>query len=142
MLTVPLSAGLTMLTGSWQAGLLCFIAGVLIDLDHGIEYLIHYGLNTFNFKEIYQICNNFAKFRKEGQKFFLFFHALEIAILLWIAYLFWQNIYVLSFAIGYTGHLFLDVTGNILKPSAYFISSRIKNRFTLISFLKDSEINH
>ena len=71
------------------------------------------------------------------RKLYLFFHSVEIAILLWLGFVFTNHIYMLSVALGYTGHMFLDVTGNILKPGAYFITARIKNDFRTARFVRN-----
>lgn len=118
-------------TQSQVAGLLCFLSGVLIDVDHLIDYTIHYGLKTFNFREIYQACERLARRKEEGgvKNIYLIFHAAEIAILLWLGFVFTHNIYLLSIALGYTGHLIMDTPNSEIKPSAYFLSLRMKKGF-------------
>lgn len=139
ILSLPLGATVVVFTQSWFAGLLCVLSGILTDVDHFIEYIIHRGLKNFRPKQIYQVCRKLA-YPEENtiDRLYLFFHAIEFAILLLGAYLFSQNIYLLAITLGYTGHLLLDITGNPLAPRAYFIGLRIKNSFSLKKSLKSS----
>lgn len=136
MVSLPLGVTVGFFTQSAYAGLLCFLCGVLIDVDHFIEYAIHYGLRSFTFKEIYQACDRMANNEEEGgvKKLYLFLHAGEIAILLWMSYAFSRNFYLLSIAIGYTGHLIMDAINNTkkIKAVAYFIILRAINGFDII----------
>ncbi|MBL7085106.1 MAG: hypothetical protein ISS43_03235 [Candidatus Omnitrophica bacterium] len=139
MVSLPLGAAVAAFTQSAIAGLLCFLSGVLIDADHLIEYSIHYGLKASILKEIYRACGNMVNREGKGaavKKIHLFFHAGEIAILLWLGFLFSKNLYLLSIALGYTGHLIMDMCGNPIKPWAYFITVRIKNSFNTIRLMR------
>ncbi len=138
IVSLPLGAGLTLFTGSAVSGLLCLFGGVLIDIDHIIEYSIHYGFKNINFQQIYQACRNLITSVENGEleKIYLFFHAAELSILLWVSFALSKNIYLLAIALGYTGHLTLDVLANEIKPWAYFISLRAKKGFRGIEFIK------
>lgn len=138
IVSLPLGVTVGFFTQSILAGILCFLTGVLIDVDHFIEYAIHYGLKNFNFKEFYQTCRKMARRIEEGgvEKLYLVFHAIEIAILLWLSFIFTKNIYLLAIALGYTGHIILDVAANEAKPHAYLISWRMKNGFRTAGFIK------
>ena len=107
--SLSLGAVVGSLTDSFLAGVLCFLAGVLIDIDHLFEYVIHFGLRGFNIREFYWTCRRLARPKQDGgvKKMYLIFHAGEIAILLWLAALVSKNIYILSIALGYTLHLIL-----------------------------------
>lgn len=142
IVSLPLGASVWFFTQSVPAALLCFLTGtLLIDLDHLIEYAIHHGFKNPNFKEFYQTCRRMPKPQEEGgvKKIYLFFHAIEISILLWVAFAVSKNIYLLSIALGYTGHLALDITGNEIKPWAYFISARMKNGFKTLKIVKPQQ---
>ena len=134
IISLPLGATVGLLTQSIPAGLLCFFSGILIYVDHLIEYAIHFGvknLKNLKLKEIYQTCAKMAKREEEGgvKKLYLFLHTGEIAILLWVGFVLFRNIYLLSIALGCTGHLILDAANNELKPWSYFLTLRIKNGF-------------
>ncbi len=138
IVSLPLGVSVWFFTQSAPAALLCFLTGTLIDFDHLIEHAIHHGFKSINFKEIYRACKKFAKPEEEGgaKRLYLVFHAIEIGILLWAAFAVSKNIYLLSIALGYTGHLILDAAANEVKPWAYFISARIKNGFRTIKIVK------
>lgn len=118
-------------TQSLFAGLLCFISGVLVDIDHLIDHVANNGLKGFNFKDIYWtgIILPTQREKSKIKKLYLIFHIGEVAILFWASFAFFRNIYLLSISLGYTGHLILDCLPGIMKPQAYFISYRIKNSF-------------
>ena len=138
IVSLSLGASVWFFTRSVPAALLCLLAGTLIDLDHLIEHAIHHGFKNLNFKEIYQACKRMTKPQEEGgvKKIYLFFHAIEISILLWVIFVLSKNIYFLSMALGYTAHLALDVAGNEIKPWAYFITARMKNGFETLKIVK------
>lgn len=140
--SLSLGAIVASFSGSLFTGLICFGSGVLLDIDHLLEYLIHFGLKTFNLKEIYRVCANFGK-SEEGaiKKIYLVFHIGELAILLWVLFVVTKNTYLLAAALGYTAHLIMDTRGNVLKPQAYFISTRIKNHFYTARLVKSSSAN-
>ena len=131
-LSFPLGVATGLYTQSVIFGFLCFFSGVLIDVDHVIDYLIHRGLKTLDVVKIYQTCGNMAKPEADGgaKRIFIIFHAIEIAILLWAGYVLSKNLYLLSIAIGYTGHLAADSICNAnIKPQSYFIFWRDINGF-------------
>jgi len=134
----PLGIATGYFTNSQLAGLVCFLSGVLVDIDHIIEYIIHFGFRNFKPKEVYRTCGKMTNPRQEGgvERVYLIFHAGEIAVLLWAGFAFTKNIFLLAIALGYTVHLILDGTTNVMKPSGYFISLRIKNRFKKEKFIK------
>jgi hypothetical protein len=119
-----LSVGLWFFTKSAYAALLCFVSGFLIDFDHAVEYFLHYGFKDFSFKRIYQVSSDML-----FEKLHLFLHAGEIVILLWVAYLFTDNIYLLGIAVGYSSHLILDFAGNPLHVFSYFLIRRFMKGF-------------
>ena len=126
-------------TRSIYAGILCFISGFLIDADHIIEYVMHYGWKDFSFKRFFTICEQTCKQvgDERFQKMHLVFHTGELAILLWIVSIYTKNIYLLSITIGYTVHLVLDYMGNSLaRPHFYFIIWRATKDFNTDMLLR------
>lgn len=128
-----LSAGalLWLFTKSLYAGILCFITGFLIDLDHIVEYIIHYGWKDFTLNKLFLACEQTVK--SEGEEGFsklhLVFHIGEFALLLWIASIYTKNIYLIAISIGYSLHLILDCAGNPLYPHFYFFILRAVKGF-------------
>ena len=138
--SLSLGAVIGALTNSFLACILCFLAGVLIDIDHLLEYAIHFGLRGFNIRKFYWTCQKLAKPEQDGgvKKIYLILHAGEIVILFWLAALVSKNIYIFSIASGYTGHLILDALANVFKPWAYFITIRLRNNFNTIALVKEN----
>lgn len=134
------SAGLGMwyVTKSIPAAALCFLTGVLIDLDHILEYMIHFGFNGLSYKNVYTICEK--KPTEEGghrfKKYFLIFHCHEISILLWIGFILTKNIYVFAIALGHTLHMILDCIGNPVHAYVYSIIWRFMNDFDLYKHMR------
>ena len=139
VVSLPLAAGVGFFTQSVLAGFLCFASGVLIDIDHLIEYTIYHGFNPFGFRRFYRACREMLQpENRDGvKKIYLILHAGEIAISLWVLFLFNANIHLLALALGYTGHLIMDACANVLKPGSYFMFSRIRNGFSTIKLVKD-----
>jgi hypothetical protein len=141
MVSIPLGTAVGWLTHSTSAGLLCFFSGVLIDVDHIFDYIINFRLksfNIFNIKEIYQTYMHLERTAKEGEikKLYLMFHAIEFVLLLYAGFLFTKNKYLLSIALGLTGHLVMDTMANRLKPYAYFLFLRMIERFDTLKLIK------
>ncbi|UCB56511.1 MAG: hypothetical protein JSV30_04700 [Candidatus Omnitrophota bacterium] len=140
MISVPLGIAAGFTTHSALAGMLCLLSGTMIDVDHAIEYIIHYGWHIFNPREVYRACSRLAKRKEEGgvKTLHLFFHAVELALLLWVSYILSKNIYFFSIALGYTGHLIADMIGNnrAMKTSSYFITIRVLKGFNTGKLIK------
>lgn len=138
IVSATLGAILFYFTRDIITGLVCFIFGVLIDVDHIIEYIIHKGFSpkAFSLPELYYACERFIKPQEQGgvKKLYLMFHLFEAAVLLWVLYMVTQNLYVFSAAIGYSGHLLLDASYNKLKPQTYFLTQRILKGFRTDKF--------
>ena len=115
------------------------ISILMIDIDHFIEYVIHFGLRSFNLIDIYQACEKMADSEEEGgvKRLYLIFHAIEIAALLWLVFAVFKNVLVFAAALGYSVHLFMDLKFNHqIKPTAYFLLWRMKHGFSTASLLK------
>ena len=126
-------------TKSIYASFICFISGVLVDLDHIIEYIMHFGWKTLSVKSIYDASRDTTK--QEGSRvyprLYLLFHSSEMAILLVVIALYVKNIYVSAVALGYLLHVSIDSFGNKLNPLTYFILNRRAKRFiTRVLFRK------
>ena len=136
-----LAAAVWYLTKSLPAGILCLIFGIMIDIDHIIEYIIHYGWKGFTFEKFFQTCEQTQ--RQEGErrfkKAYLIFHVGEIAILLWAISIYTKNIYILAVALGYSVHLLMDYIGNRLCLGSCFITGRIVKKFDSEKLFRNSK---
>lgn len=100
-------------------------AGILIDIDHVIDYYLQQGV-TLKFRAIYDwfISGRFWLV-------FIFFHSLEFLFLFWAAVWFYRlGLDWVFFGLGLTQHLVLDLISNRgFKPYGYFLTYRIIKRF-------------
>lgn len=126
---VAVSAGVALgfqgIVQSWPATAVCFLSGVLIDLDHHLEYWIIKKKIPFRYKDLWDFCcyNKYPKL-------FLFFHGYEYLVLLWLIITVYQlGPLYLGAAVGVTVHVFFDQFTNPVKPLFYFLCYRIHHRF-------------
>lgn len=102
------------------------VAGILIDLDHYIDYIRERGI-SFNFKKVCDVCiYAYMDFKKVT----VLLHSYELLILLWLAiFIFNLDLAWKHLALGFTLHLFIDQMVNPVMPFSYFLSFRIANNF-------------
>lgn len=99
-------------------------AGILIDVDHILDYYIQEGV-TLKLKNIYRWCSE-----TRLRFLFIFFHSFELILLFWLAISkFGLGIFWTAFAIGLTQHLLLDIFFNPLYSYSYLLSYRIFRGF-------------
>lgn len=127
------------LTKSEHLAISCFLSGVLIDLDHLLDFFI-FSKAKFSVKAL------FLYYREiKIDKLLLVFHSYELyAILLFAGYFIKNDIYI-GILIGMGLHLILDQLGNrhLLNKSKssawfYFISYRYRLGFKKGKLLKTS----
>ncbi len=134
MVSAGLAAGFQTVTHSWTGAACCFFSGVLIDIDHYLEYYIIEKKFPFRYRDLLDFCE-FSK----AKKLYLYFHAYEYLVILWLAIWYFQlGPIALGFAVGLSVHLLCDQFTNPIKPLFYFITFRIINRFEKAKFLSDA----
>jgi hypothetical protein len=86
-------------TGRWTWVILAVFGGILIDLDHFIDYFRYYGLkfNLKDFLESRQLASG---------KVFIFFHSWELVLLVWGLSIVFA--WMIPLAAGMTLHLLVD----------------------------------
>src|SRR4030042_1339995 len=102
-----IGTGFWLFTRSVYASILCFISGIIADIDHALEYIIHFGWKDFNFKNVYIVSEQTGRTGK-GRTFkrlFLILHTGELSILLLAATIYTKNIYLLAITLGHISHL-------------------------------------
>ncbi len=117
---------------SWGAVCACFLSGIFIDLDHHLDYFIAR-------KEIPLSYNKLVDFLRNDHrsKIFLFLHSYEVLFLIWAGiFLLGLDLVWVGIAIGFTTHVLCDEVVNPIKPMAYFLTYRAKNRFARKIFFK------
>ncbi len=110
----------------WEAGI-CFTSGILIDLDHAIDFHLFSG-------EKFSIANFFSWYHENRwQKIVLIFHSYELFGLVYAAVYYLDSEVLRAVLWGASVHLLLDQIGNKktnhLSPWFYFMSYRIVVRF-------------
>jgi hypothetical protein len=117
---------------SVAGALVCVLSGILVDVDHYIDYVRDRGLN-FNLKRFFDYGYGI-----EYDRLFILFHAYEYFVpLAGILILSGYNLFVAAVFVGFAQHLLFDQFTNPVKPLAYFIIYRLKNRFSKQSILSD-----
>jgi len=112
-------------TQSWTATLACFISGILFDLDHVLDYIIHKKRIPFRLSELEAFCSE-----EKGGKLYLIFHCYELMILYWLlVVIFGAGVFWIGIGIGITIHFIADEIVNPLRPLSYWFVYRIKHRF-------------
>jgi len=121
-------------TKSVYAAFLCLASGVLVDFDHVIEYVLHFGGKDMNMERIYQACRELL-----FKKLYLVFHSAEVVIILWVATALTKNVYILAIALGYSSHIILDFIANPLHPFSYFLTRRFIHKFETHKLLRNGK---
>ncbi len=107
-----------------------FAAGVLIDIDHILDYCVNIGF-TLNARSVYDACLDMRL-----EKLYILFHSYELVALFWLAiYIFSLSALWQAVAIGFTQHIILDRLTNPMKAHGYFLTYRIMNKFKTDSLL-------
>jgi hypothetical protein len=120
---------------SFAGALICFFSGILVDVDHYVDYVRDRGLN-FNLKRFFAYS-----YGLEYERLFILFHGYEYILMLAVMLgLSDYNLLVAAVFTGYTQHLLFDQFTNPVKPLAYFITYRLKNRFRKECVLTDERL--
>ena len=125
VVTSAVSAGIvSSVTQSIMAGLSCFVAGVLIDLDHLMDYYLFKGF-TLSYREFSQ-----AMYQVLLPRHILLLHSYELILLYWI-WIILAGIGPVGWGVGVglTVHLVMDQLFNKHSPGAYFFIYRAINGF-------------
>ena len=121
---VVVSAGISLgwlyFLKSWPSALICFLSGILIDIDHYYDYYVARKKIPWRYREMW----DFARYDASG-KIYLLFHSYELIIPLWgLIYFLNLGIVWAGFMWGITTHVMCDQMFNPLKPFGYFFFYR------------------
>ncbi len=108
------------------AGLLwpfmAFLGGVLVDVDHFLDYFLHFGAS-------FVPVDFFTHRQKISGKCYIIFHSWEIIFVLWISSIF--VIWLTPLVTAMTVHLLIDhFTSHRSNPLFYSLTYRIKHKFS------------
>ena len=119
------SASLYTISNSWIVFSTSLISGVLIDIDHILDYFMAYGINI-RIKQFFEVCHNLKIPRMR-----LIFHSWELLILLSICvFLVGWNPWIVGTIVGFTQHIVLDQVFNKPNKWTYFFFWRLKKGFS------------
>ena len=120
-----LSGVLYLMTKSWGMAVACFLSGILIDLDHVLDYMIIYGWRTFTIRRFFYVF-----YHVRFKQIYLFFHAWEwLIILLGAAWMTGWNPWLVGLFAGIGLHMILDYFHNGGYIWSYSLILRWKNKF-------------
>jgi hypothetical protein len=123
-MSTVISAGVYYLSGSWGLATVSFLSGILMDLDHVIDYVLHHG-TRFNIKDFFRFF-----MEERYTRLTLIFHGWEWLIILFIlSWLTGWDILVTGVFIGFSQHLILDKLYNISRFSSYSFFYRLSVGF-------------
>lgn len=128
-ISAGVSAVVWFLFQSMTATIACFLTGILLDIDHIIDYVANYGWKI-------RIKHLFQAFEYEVfENIFVFLHSWEfVAIYLALLWLIdWKPV-ALGAGIGIFAHLLVDHLFNDHSPLGYFLSYRIWHGFSAKHF--------
>jgi hypothetical protein len=133
IISFSLSLAIWMFLKSLSAAAVCFITGIFMDIDHLLEYLIHFGWREFSLGNLCRECdtNTIKKGMFRFRKLYLIFHSVEFSVIFWLTAIYTKNIYIFALALSYFIHLVFDFIGNssVVRPYFYFISWRLACNF-------------
>ena len=117
------SAGIYAATRSVKMTAVSFAAGVLLDLDHFVDY---WKENSFNLdmRQFFKACHecNLTKTR-------LFLHSAELIVLSAAAAYFTRSGIITALTLGACQHLALDQLTNKIYPASYLLTYRWSKGF-------------
>ena len=117
------------LTGGWMWPILGVIGGILIDLDHFIDYFLYYGFKI-NLGDFFN-----HRYLASG-KCRIFFHSWEVIILLWVFSL--RFFWITPIAAGMTLHIITDWFFNSRSDLIYLsLIYRWRHKFNVDKIFPD-----
>ena len=116
--------GVYLMCDSFKAGIVSFLAGVLIDLDHIPDYLF-FKKGNLNLKDFFSDYLNIKLSR-----YYLIFHSYELIFILFSLYIFvGKDPILIGLIVGITIHILLDHLTNTKNPFSYFFIYRALKKF-------------
>ena len=85
VISAGVAAGFQVATHSWMGTACCFLSGVLIDVDHYLEYYIVEKKFPFRYQDLLNFCEH-----NNAKKLYLYFNALKYIIVLSLMIYFFQ----------------------------------------------------
>jgi len=133
VISVAFSGVLQVSFRSWPLTLSSLLAGILMDVDHVLDYFLECG-RPFEWRRFFR-----ASYRREYLRYFLVVHAWEWLPLFWLcAWVSGWNPWIAGLALGWAQHMTVDQILNKGRAWAYFFLWRWKHKFDhQLAFPKD-----
>jgi hypothetical protein len=127
------SAGIYAVTKSPEMAVCSFLTGVLIDVDHLLDYWLEKSFDL-NIARFFKTCNecNFTITR-------LYFHSIEVVIVLCAAAYCTRSLLITGLTLGAAQHIALDQLKNKVYPASYFFTYRLFNGFKAANVFSNLE---
>jgi hypothetical protein len=123
-LSAGAAVGIYFYSGSLVEAVAFAIFGILVDLDHLIDYLRETGFNL----KIKDFMGYFET--RKPLKLWLVFHSWDFWLFIFAVTFFWDGHYIIMWGLaGWFFHLGLDQFSNRLHPLAYFFVFRLNKKF-------------
>lgn len=113
--------------------IISFLTGILIDIDHLVDYFYWKGNFFFSFKEFFAPASHALS----TQKVIVFLHGWEyLLILFWLGKKYFRKVpgALMALTLPYLFHLVLDQVTSAGNIFSYSLIYRILNGFSLIAF--------
>ena len=124
--TVIISSFVYYVFNSLPAFISSLVGGLLIDIDHLIDYYLDQGIN-FKVRNFFIWCHS-----DHWTRLTLFLHSFELVFILWGSIIVFNlGVVWVGFAIGFSQHLVFDMifNGKKIKVYSYFFLYRFANGF-------------
>ncbi|MDD4909713.1 MAG: hypothetical protein PHR44_03420 [Candidatus Omnitrophica bacterium] len=119
-------------SGDLKASLACLLAGILIDIDHVIDFYIHNRIKMESPLRAYRRLRDWC-FGLKFDALYICLHSIELLLLIWLYVLILKpGIFWLAIAVGLTQHMILDIIFNsrrFIPPRGYLFFYRMKKGF-------------
>lgn len=125
--TITISGIILFVYNSISAFISSLVSGILIDIDHLLDYYLHRGADL-RIKRFFNWC-----YKNEWQRLILLFHSIELVLILWLCiFVFNLGLFWIGFAVGITQHMVLDIIFNseVINAYSYFFLYRLSRGFS------------
>jgi len=124
-----------LITRSILLGIITFLSGIFIDIDHLLDYFFNEKKIKLNIKDFFYKCENLKL-----KKVTLIFHSYELLILLVLLLLTKYNVIVFGILLGFILHIFFDLIFNCGNLMTYSFIYRVIHKFEFKQIFNNKKI--
>lgn len=125
--TLTISSIIYFIYNSFSVFIACLVGGILIDIDHLLDYYLHRGADL-RLKNFFNWC-----YKNEWQTLILFFHSVELIFIFWLIISIYDlGLFWIGLAVGISQHIVLDIVFNseMINVFSYFFLYRLVKGFS------------